>query len=124
VELQDDIDGLVHISQLSEDHVAKVKDVLKVGQEVEARVIKVDKVERRIGLSIKAANYTEEQLRKEAETFDTLRPGEDMVGLEKAFAAAEQEEYRPGESKKATAKESKPAKESKEAKPKKESKKK
>jgi small subunit ribosomal protein S1 len=100
VQLQDDIDGLVHISQLSEDHVAKVKDVLKVGQEVEARVIKVDKVERRIGLSIKAANYSEEELRREAETFDTLRPGEDMVGLEKAFAAAEQEEYRPGESRK------------------------
>ena len=114
MQLQDDIDGLVHISQLSEDHVAKVKDVLKVGQEVEARVIKVDKVERRIGLSIKAANYSEEQLRKEAETFDTLRPGEDMVGLEKAFAAAEQEEYRPGEAKKTT-KESKPAKEPKES---------
>ncbi|HZR77805.1 MAG TPA: 30S ribosomal protein S1 [Chthoniobacterales bacterium] len=128
VQLQDDIDGLVHISQLSEDHVAKVKDVLKVGQEVEARVIKVDKVERRIGLSIKAANYSEEQLRKEAETFDTLRPGEDMVGLEKAFAAAEQEEYRPGEAKKESkAAESKPAKEpkaEKAAKPKKESKKK
>ena len=124
VELQDDIDGLVHISQLSEEHVAKVKDVLKVGQEVEARVIKVDKVERRIGLSIKAANYTEEQLRKEAETFDTLRPGEDMVGLEKALAAAEQEEYRPGESKKVATKESKPAKEAKEPKSKKESKKK
>jgi small subunit ribosomal protein S1 len=100
VQLQDDIDGLVHISQLSEDHVAKVKDVLKVGQEVESRVIKVDKVERRIGLSIKAANYSEEQLRKESEAFDTLRPGEDMVGLEKAFAAAEQEDYRPGESQK------------------------
>jgi small subunit ribosomal protein S1 len=102
VQLQDDIDGLVHISQLSEDHVAKVKDILKVGQEVEARVIKVDKVERRIGLSIKAANYSEEQLRKEVESFDTLRPGEDMVGLEKAFAAAEQEESRPGESKRTT----------------------
>jgi len=100
VQLQDDIDGLVHISQLSEDHVAKVKDVLKVGQEVEARVIKVDKIERRIGLSIKAANYSEEELRKESEAFDTLRPGEDMVGLEKAFAAAEQEDYRPGEGKK------------------------
>ena len=101
VQLQDDIDGLVHISQLSEDHVAKVKDVLKVGQDVEARVIKVDKVERRIGLSIKAANYSEEELRKESEAFDTLRPGEDMVGLEKAFAAAVQEDYRPGEAKKA-----------------------
>jgi small subunit ribosomal protein S1 len=100
VQLQDDIDGLVHISQLSEDHVAKVKDVLKVGQEVEARVIKVDKVERRIGLSIKAANYSEEELRKESEAFDTLKPGEDMVGLEKAFAAAE-EDYRPSESKRA-----------------------
>ena len=99
VQLQDDIDGLVHISQLSEDHVAKVKDVLKVGQEVEARVIKVDKVERRIGLSIKAANYSEEELRRESEAFDNFRPGEDMVGLEKAFEAAE-EDYRPGEGKK------------------------
>jgi small subunit ribosomal protein S1 len=99
VQLQDDIDGLVHISQLSEDHVAKVKDVLKVGQDVEARVIKVDKVERRIGLSIKAANYSEEELKRESEAFDHLRPGEDMVGLEQAFQAA-QEEYRPGDSSK------------------------
>ena len=99
VQLKDDIDGLVHISQLSEDHVSKVKDVLKVGQEVEARVIKVDKGERRIGLSVKAANYSEEDLKRESEAFDNLRPGEDMVGLEQAFAAA-QDEYRPGDSKK------------------------
>src|SRR5467141_3889688 len=126
VQLNDDIDGLVHISQLSEDHVAKVKDVLKLGQEVEARVIKVDKVERRIGLSIKAANYSEEELRKESEAFDTLKPGEDMVGLEKAFAAAE-EDYRPGDVAKKEpkeAKETKEPKEAKESKPKKESKKK
>lgn len=99
VALPGDIDGLVHISQISEDHVAKVKDVLKVGQTVEARVIKVDRTERRIGLSIKAANYSEEQIRKESEVMDSLRPGEDMVGLEQAFLAA-QEEYRPGDSKK------------------------
>jgi predicted RNA-binding protein with RPS1 domain len=74
VQLADDIDGLVHISQLSEEHVTKVKDILKVGQEVEARVIKVDKVERRIGLSIKAANYSEEDLKRESEAFDSLRP--------------------------------------------------
>jgi small subunit ribosomal protein S1 len=99
VQLQDDIDGLVHISQLSEEHVAKVKDVLKVGQDVEARVIKVDKAERRIGLSIKAAHYSEDELRRETEAFDSLRPGEDMVGLEQAFQAAE-EEYRPSDRKK------------------------
>ena len=98
VELDGDIDGLVHISQISEDRVDKIKDHLKVGQDIEARVIKVDKTERRIGLSIKAANYSEEELKKEAQAFDTLRPGEDMVGLEQAFAAAE--EYRPGDSKK------------------------
>ena len=99
VALEGDIDGLVHISQLSEGHVAKVKDVIKIGDEVEARVIKVDKAERRICLSIKAANYSDEELKRESEAFDSMRPGEDMVGLEQAFAAAE-EEYRPGDSKK------------------------
>ena len=99
VQLADDIDGLVHISQLSEDRVEKVKDVLKVGQDVEARVIKVDKTERRIGLSVKAANYSEDELRKETEAFDSIRPGEDLVGLEQAFQAAE-EEYRPGDRRK------------------------
>jgi small subunit ribosomal protein S1 len=99
VELDGDIDGLVHISQISEERIEKVKDALKVGQEVEARVIKIDKAERRIGLSIKAANYSEEDIRKESEAFDNVRPGEDMVGLERAFQAAE-EEYRPGDSKK------------------------
>ncbi len=97
VELEDDIDGLVHISQLSEDHVSKVKDVLKVGDEVEARVIKVDKLERRIGLSVKAASYSEDELRRETEAFEKLRPGQDMVGLEQAFEIVE--EFRPGQSK-------------------------
>lgn len=96
VELEDDIDGLVHISQLSEDHVAKVKDVLNVGDEVEARVIKVDKVERRIGLSVKAVNYDEESLKKESQAFESLRPTTDLVGLEQAFKFAT-EEYRPGQ---------------------------
>jgi small subunit ribosomal protein S1 len=96
VELEDDIDGLVHISQLSEDHVAKVKDVLNVGDEVEARVIKVDKVERRIGLSLKAMNYSAEDIQKESQAFDALRPSTDLVGLEQAFKFAT-EEWRPGQ---------------------------
>jgi len=97
--LDGDIDGLIHISQISEDRVDKIKDHLKLGQEVEARVIKVDKSERRIGLSLKAANYSEEDIKREAAAFDALKPGEDMVGLEQAFAAAAAEEYRPGDSK-------------------------
>jgi small subunit ribosomal protein S1 len=98
VQLADDIDGLVHISQLSEDRVDKVKDILKIGQDVEARVIKVDRTERRIGLSIKAANYSDEEIKRESEAFDSIKPGEDLVGLEQAFQAAA-EEFRPGEGK-------------------------
>ena len=97
IQLQDDIDGLVHISQLSEEHVSRVKDVLKIGDEVEARVIKVDKVERRIGLSIKAAEYDQEQLERETKAFEALRPSADLVGLEHAFNLATADEYRPGE---------------------------
>lgn len=99
VELDGGIDGLVHISQISEDRIEKVKDVLKVGEEVEARVIKIDKVERRLGLSIKATNYSEEDLKKETEAFDAMRnSNDDMVSFGAALLAAE-EEYRPGESK-------------------------
>ena len=99
VELPGDIDGLVHISQISEDRVEKVKDVLKVGQEVEARVIKIDKTERRLGLSIKATNYSEDALRKESEALESVKSGEDMVSFGAALSAAE-EEYRPGQGKK------------------------
>ncbi len=98
VNLDGDIDGLIHISQLSEEHVERVKDVIKVGDEIKARVIKVDKVERRIGLSIKAVNYDPDQLRRETAAFETVRAG-DMVGLEQAFnlAALQTEEWSPSE---------------------------
>ncbi len=100
VSLDGDIDGLIHISQLSEEHVERVKDVIKVGDEVEARVIKVDKIERRVGLSIKAVAYTDDQLEKESQSFETLRPAGDLVGLEQAFNLAssstpETEEWSP-----------------------------
>ena len=88
--LQHEIDGLVHISQISEERVDKIKNVLKVGQEVTARVIKIDKGERRIGLSIKAANYSDEQLKEEQKMLDALKPGEDLVALQHAFDAADE----------------------------------
>ena len=101
VSLDGDIDGLIHISQLSEEHVERVKDVLKVSDDVEARVIKVDKIERRIGLSIKAVSYSEDQLHKESQSFETLRPSSGLVGLEQAFNLAttndESEEWSPSE---------------------------
>ena len=88
IQLNNDIDGLVHISQIQEGHVEKVKTVLKIGQDVTARVIKVDTENRRIGLSIKAANYTMEQLERESAAMDTLKPGEDLGAMEHAFEQA------------------------------------
>ena len=90
VGLQHEIDGLVHISQISEERVEKIKNVLKVGQDVSARVVKIDKNERRIGLSIKAASYSDEQLKEEQKILDQLKPGEDLVALQHAFDAADE----------------------------------
>src|SRR5882724_10227155 len=88
--LQHEIDGLVHISQISEERVEKIKNVLKVDQDVSARVVKIDKNERRIGLSIKAASYSDEQLKEEQKILDSLKPGEDLVALQHAFDAADE----------------------------------
>ena len=94
IELEDGVDGLVHISQISEDRVEKVKDALAVGQEVEARVVKVDRGERRIGLSIRAMTMSDEELKAlEAEAAGTpVEPissktsgSESLGGLSAAF---------------------------------------
>lgn len=81
IELDNDIDGLVHISQISEERVEKIKDVLNTGDEVTARVIKIDKDDRRIGLSIKAANYSDEDLAKERQAFESVTSSEDLTNL-------------------------------------------
>ena len=92
VELAGGLEGLVHISQIREERIEKMKDVLKAGDEVNARVIKIDNAERRIGLSIKAANYSADQLEAEKRMFeDALKPGEAIVDLEHAFDQAQDE---------------------------------
>ncbi len=47
------IEGLLHISELSWDHVDRTEDVLKVGEEVQVKVIAIDTVRRRVSLSLK-----------------------------------------------------------------------
>lgn len=53
VEVIDGLEGLVHISQISDEHVDNVEDVLEVGQEIDVKVLNIKKDEERIGLSIK-----------------------------------------------------------------------
>ena len=85
-----------------------VKDVLKEGQEVEARVVKVDRKDRRIGLSMTAVNMTEEQVKAlEAESEPTsgatssassdLEFGSLGAAFDDAFQA-QSVEWQPGES--------------------------
>ncbi len=100
IELEDGVDGLVHISQISDQHVEKVKDALKVGQDVEARIVKIDRDDRRIGLSIKAVSMDDSQIAELTRDLNSvdLKPGENLVGLAAAFddAFAQSEEWRPG----------------------------
>ena len=100
VEIEDGIDGLVHISQISDDHVEKVKDVLSVGDEIEARVVKVDASEHRIGLSIKAAKVSDEEFKVEEDMLEGLQSSEELGDLSGAFSEAlndDAEEWRPGD---------------------------
>ncbi len=55
------IDGLIHISQIANKHVAKPQDELSIGQEVEAKIISIDTDKKRVSLSIRALLPEEEQ---------------------------------------------------------------
>src|SRR6266852_2178794 len=61
VAIEEGIEGLIHISQLSNERVDKPSSLYKVGDEVETIVVQVDSKERRIGLSIKALKQHEER---------------------------------------------------------------
>ena len=54
VKLAPGVDALLHVSQISKDHVEKPSDVLKIGQEVEAKVVEFNEDDKKISLSMKA----------------------------------------------------------------------
>ncbi len=57
VELGDNLEGLCHISELSDDRVAKPEEVVQLGQEMEFRILRVDAENKKIGLSARAAGH-------------------------------------------------------------------
>ena len=67
VELEPGVDALLHVSQISQDHVEKPADVLKIGQEVEAKIVDFKEDEKKISLSIKALNAPAEDDASESE---------------------------------------------------------
>ncbi len=66
VELEPGIDALLHVSQISKEHVEKPSDALKIGQEITAKVVEFNKDEKKISLSVKALEAPE----KEAEAVE------------------------------------------------------
>jgi small subunit ribosomal protein S1 len=61
VGLQDGLEGLLHISELAGHKVENPEDVVKVGEEIEVKILRVDTEERKIGLSRKRVEWAEEQ---------------------------------------------------------------
>ncbi|OGJ49901.1 hypothetical protein A2229_03840 [Candidatus Peregrinibacteria bacterium RIFOXYA2_FULL_33_7] len=60
LKLNDEINGLIHLSEITTDEIKDINKMLNVGQKVTAKIINVDLDEHRIGLSIKAINEKEE----------------------------------------------------------------
>ena len=67
IELEPGIDALLHVSQISREHVDKPADVLKIGQEITAKVVELNKEEKKISLSIKAMTAPEPVQEEKAE---------------------------------------------------------
>ncbi|NQT92836.1 MAG: S1 RNA-binding domain-containing protein, partial [Lentisphaerae bacterium] len=117
VEIEEGIDGLVHISEIADQHVEQVRDVLDVGQDVTARIVRIDRAERRIGLSIRAASMEDDEFERRQEEIivEGLKPGEEMVDLAGAFDEAmggsggSGEEWRPGADERKTKEEEEPS---------------
>src|SRR6476659_8802036 len=78
VELEKGVEGLVHVSEISEEHVEDPRTVLTPGQAVKVQVLHADGAERKIGLSIKGANRSKEAA--EAQGFNSANAGGATLG--------------------------------------------
>ena len=70
VELDPGVDALLHVSQISSEHVEKPSDVLSVGQEIEAKIVDFNEEEKKISLSIKALQAQPQQEEDDADVSD------------------------------------------------------
>ena len=80
VELEPGVEGLVHISELAHNRVRRVRDVVQEGQEVDVKILKIDREQRRIALSLKATVAKPE----EVATSEDPEPEEPAVPVKKA----------------------------------------
>ena len=86
IELEPGVDALLHVSQISKEHVEKPADVLSVGEEVTAKVVDLNEADRRISLSIKEM-YAPETSEATEESDEDVVP----VDIDAVIAAQEEE---------------------------------
>ncbi|HOI53768.1 MAG TPA: S1 RNA-binding domain-containing protein, partial [Phycisphaerae bacterium] len=65
VQLEGDLEGLLHVSELADHKVEHPEDVVKVGEAIEVKILRVDTDERKIGLSLKRAQWAAEDAEQE-----------------------------------------------------------
>jgi small subunit ribosomal protein S1 len=82
VELEPGLEGLLHVSELSDAKVENPTEVVKIGDEVEVKILRVDIDERKIGLSLKRAQWSQAQ--------------EDAAATEDARKAGTEKKYKGG----------------------------
>ena len=88
IELEPGIDALLHVSQISKEHIDKPSDVLKSGEEVTAKVVDFNEADKKISLSIKAM-FAPEPKAEKVEDEDVVSVDIDAVIAEESGDAAE-----------------------------------
>ena len=76
VELEPGVDALLHVSQISREHVAKPADVLNIGDEIEAKIVDFNEEEKKISLSMKVL---QPEIEKKEETKDFIEENANVV---------------------------------------------
>ncbi len=80
VELEPDLEGLLHISELSDDKVEGPQEIVEVGQDIEVKILRVDLDDRKIGLSLKRAQWASEDEEQQEGADGAPRGGLDHGG--------------------------------------------
>ncbi|MEA1923426.1 MAG: 30S ribosomal protein S1 [Pseudomonadota bacterium] len=92
IELEDGVEGLVHISEITSDKEKKAEDVLKVGDSVTAKVLNINNEDRKIGLSIKAFLDEKEKMESGEYITDSFQKGKVSLGEMLQLATDKQKE--------------------------------
>lgn len=66
VELEPDLEGLLHISELADHKIEKAQDIVKLGEEIEVKILRVDTESRKIGLSLRRVQWAAEEQTSES----------------------------------------------------------